>query len=107
MINIGYEDLHVEEFKAKMTEPDTVVIDVRDESEKIEGDIEGNVLINMFSPDFFDRIQDLDKDKTYLIYCRSGNRSAQTCNLMSRMGFENLYNLNGGIMAWNFYESHN
>lgn len=107
MINIGYEDLHVEEFKEKMLENDTVVIDVRDESEMGEGFIEGYKLINMFSPDFIERIQELDRNKTYLIYCRSGNRSAQTCGLMSRMGFESVYNLNGGIMAWNYFTNHN
>ena len=107
MINIGYEDLHVDEFKMKMLEPDTVVLDVRDESEMVEGFIEGYELINMFSPDFIERIKSLDRDKTYLVYCRSGNRSAQTCGLMSRMGFERVYNLNGGILAWNYFSSHN
>ena len=106
MIDIKYKDLHVEEFKEKMVEPDTVILDVRDESEMVEGFIEGYELINMFSPDFIDRLEDLDRDKTYLVYCRSGNRSAQTCGLMTRMGFERVYNLNGGIMAWNWFSNH-
>jgi len=106
MINIQYEDLHVDEFKEKMEDPNTVVIDVRGESEMAEGYIEGYKLINMFSPDFVDQLENLDRDKTYLVYCRSGNRSAQTCSLMTRMGFSQVYNLNGGIMAWNFYKNH-
>jgi rhodanese-related sulfurtransferase len=106
MINIQYEDLHVDEFKEKMKEPDTVVIDVRDESEMVEGYIDGYKLINMFSPDFIEQLENLDRNKTYLVYCRSGNRSAQTCSLMTRMGFDRVYNLNGGIMAWNFYSTH-
>ena len=105
MINIQYEDLHVDEFKEMMVKPDTVIIDVRDESEMIEGYIEGYKLINMFSPDFIEQLENLDRDMTYLVYCRSGNRSAQTCGLMTRMGFDKVYNLNGGIMAWNFYST--
>ena len=40
----------------------------------------------------------MNKDKTYFVYCRSGNRSGQACKLMGDLGFKNLYNLSGGIM---------
>jgi rhodanese-related sulfurtransferase len=42
----------------------------------------------------------LDKSKNYYVYCRSGARSEQACHLMSQMGFENTFNLLGGIMQW-------
>jgi rhodanese-related sulfurtransferase len=48
------------------------------------------------------QIKNLPKDKTYLIYCRSGNRSAQACEIMGEEGFENVKNLSGGIMRWPF-----
>jgi rhodanese-related sulfurtransferase len=53
-------------------------------------------------PSFPGKIAELDKTKSYYIYCRSGNRSGQVCNYMSGLGFGNLYNLQGGIMAWNY-----
>jgi len=42
----------------------------------------------------------LDKTKKYYVYCRSGGRSGQACNIMQQMGFGNTYNLIGGIMEW-------
>ena len=44
---------------------------------------------------------DLDEEKAYYVYCRSGARSAAACAHMRDMGFEELYNLKGGILDWN------
>lgn len=46
------------------------------------------------------RLQDFPKDKQVVLYCRSGARSAQACMFMSQQGFDNVYNLRGGIMDW-------
>lgn len=42
----------------------------------------------------------LDPDDTYLLYCRSGNRSGQTAALMQQLGFENVYDMDGGVVAY-------
>ena len=47
-----------------------------------------------------DGIQKLDKNKNYYVYCHSGIRSVQACQIMKSFGFENLYNLLGGISEW-------
>ena len=47
-----------------------------------------------------DGIQKLDKNKNYYVYCHSGVRSVQACQIMKSFGFENLYNLLGGISEW-------
>jgi len=49
---------------------------------------------------FLDEIEKLDKSKNYYVYCRSGARSAQACNLMEQIGFDTTYNLLGGFMEW-------
>lgn len=98
---MSFKNIDVAEFEALMQEPDAVVIDVRTEAEVMEGAIEGHKFINIMSPDFRDQIDALDRDKTYLMYCRSGARSGQACMMMAGMGFTKLYNLGGGIMAWN------
>ncbi len=49
---------------------------------------------------FAQKVAALDKDKTYFVYCRSGNRSGNACEMMSKDGFKNLYNLSGGMMNW-------
>jgi len=79
-----------------------VVIDVRTPAELAEGSIDGHIMINVMDPAFPGKIAELDKTKSYYIYCRSGNRSGQVCNYMSGLGFDKLYNLQGGIMAWNY-----
>ena len=101
---MSYSNINAEKFQELKEKNDHVVIDVRSKSELVEGYIEGSEMIDIFSPDFMDRISRLDKSKTYLLYCRSGNRSGSACGIMSNLGFSNLYNLEGGIMAWNRLE---
>ncbi len=83
---------------------DAVILDVRSEAELIDGSIEGHIMIDINSPDFYAQIEELDKEKTYLVYCRSGQRSMRACMELSDEGFEKLYNLAGGIKAWNAYK---
>ncbi|PSL07854.1 rhodanese-like domain-containing protein [Cecembia rubra] len=96
----NYTDLSNEDFKKGMTAPEAVIIDVRTAGEFHSGKIKGARNIDLMSPGFMGQIQNLPKDKKYYIYCRSGNRSGQACDIMSQLGFENTYNLAGGIMSW-------
>ena len=56
-------------------------------------------LIDIKSPDFDDKIAQLDKSKTYLVYCRTGNRSGTACGKLHNLDMS-AYNLKGGIVAW-------
>lgn len=96
----GYEDIDVAAFKQKMQEQNIVLLDVRTPEEIAQGKIEGAAELDFRSPNFEAEVSKLDKNKTYLIYCRSGNRSGQTCKMMAEKGFTSLYNLAGGILAW-------
>ena len=99
---MSYQNLDPQSFKSGFeTETGAVVLDVRTPAELAEGYIDGHILINVMDPTFPTKIASLDKDAAYYIYCRSGNRSGQVCNYMSGLGFGKLYNLQGGIMAWN------
>lgn len=97
----NFQNVSVEEFKKLKKQPKTTVLDVRTPQEKAEGSVPGAQQIDFFSPNFESQVAKLDKSKTYLVYCRSGNRSKKACTAMDRLGFEKLYNLSGGIMAWN------
>jgi rhodanese-related sulfurtransferase len=79
---------------------DFVLIDVRTPEEFEEGHIEGAVNINYRGSNFVTDLDDLDKKKTYLIYCRSGNRSSDSAEIMVRLGFEKIYRIAGDILAW-------
>ena len=103
--NDSYKNIDAPEFAALMDEKNHVVLDVRTPQEKADGDIPGSILINVFDPMFTRKISELDPEKTYLVFCRSGNRSKTACSLMAKKGFEKLYNLKGGIYAWNSLET--
>jgi rhodanese-related sulfurtransferase len=97
----NYENVNAATFKQLMAEnPNSVVIDVRTAAEARSGSIKGAVNIDIMSMDFQQKIAKLDKNKTYFVYCRSGNRSGQACKMMGDAGFTNVYNLSGGMMSW-------
>lgn len=77
-----------------------VVIDVRTPEEFASGHLERAEMIDFSAPDFAERVAELDPSKPYAIYCRSGNRSGQTAEMMRRLGFLDVVDLDGGIVAW-------
>jgi len=100
-----YGNLNAEECAELMEKENPVLLDIRSPQEKADGDIPGSILINLFDPNFASQIEQLDRDKTYVVFCRSGNRSKTACSLMAAKGFEKLYNLKGGIFGWNQYQA--
>lgn len=78
-----------------------VILDVRTEGECNEGIISNAIMIDIHKGQgFIYQIEELDKSKNYYVYCRSGARSEQACNIMNQLGISNTYNLVGGIMQW-------
>ncbi len=79
---------------------DAVLLDVREMNEIKEGMI--NQAIHIPLSAINKRLGELDKYKDHpvVVYCRSGNRSGSVCRTLSGRGFEKVYNLAGGIMAW-------
>jgi len=80
--------------------PDFVLLDVRTPGEFRSERIGGAVLIDYNSSGFRAEIAGLDRGKTYLVYCRTGNRSAGALQVMREEGFRNVYHLDGGIVKW-------
>jgi rhodanese-related sulfurtransferase len=96
----NYENLSGREFKEKfLATPGAVLIDVRTPGEFRSGSIKGARNIDIMSPSFASTINTLDKDKTYFMFCRTGNRSGQACNFMAKQGFK-VYNLSGTPNDW-------
>ena len=79
---------------------DFVVLDVRTPEEFANGRLPGAVNVNIQVPDFQRRLAALDRGKTYLVYCRTGNRSARAIQVMQRLGFQSLYHMTEGILRW-------
>ena len=77
-----------------------VLLDIRTPEEYAEGHLADATLINFYDKDFEDQLKLLDKKVNYSIYCRSGNRSSTALKTMEKLGFKNVYELQGGIGAW-------
>lgn len=77
-----------------------VVLDVRTPEEFDAGHLAGATMIDFYETGFSAQIADLDRDAPYLMYCRTGNRSGQTRALMESLGFTNVIDVEGGIVAW-------
>ena len=95
-------DLSQEEWiEQKSNDPNAVILDVRTNEEIAEGVIEGAIHNDIYGGQaFLDALEELDKSKAYYVYCRSGNRSGQACAIMNSKGFEQTFNLRGGVMEW-------
>jgi rhodanese-related sulfurtransferase len=92
--------LDVNQFEQKLTGSNTLVIDVRTPQEFAEGHIEGAMNIDYYDIHFENKINAIDKSKTILVYCKSGNRSGKAATILAKNKFKNVYDLSGGITNW-------
>jgi phage shock protein E len=76
------------------------IIDVRTPAEFTSGHIANAVNIDYESPDFAQNIDKLDKTAYYIVYCRTGVRSAAASKIMLQSGFSHIINMTGGITEW-------
>ena len=93
-------NMTVEELKAKLDAGENIkLIDCREQNEWDEAHIEKAEFMPLSN--FASEMEKLsDKGETLILQCRSGKRSLQACMMLQGEGFENLFNLEGGIMAW-------
>lgn len=96
VINITDDEVRIIQEKDK----DAVIIDVRMPVEFNNGTIAGAININLFNPEFHNEMKNLDPSLTYLMLCQSGNRAGTAAAHMVKMGFKNVCNIIGGILAW-------
>lgn len=100
--NVKLSNIDAQQFKTAIENNDAItLIDVRTEDEYNAGHIDGALNININGSSFADEIAKLDKNKPVYVYCLSGGRSSNAANYMSQQGFKEIYNMQGGIMAWN------
>jgi len=95
-----YQTLSVADFDKKIHEGNVQLVDVRTPEEYAEKHLKDAVNINFNGDDFVDMITKLDKTKPVLVYCLSGGRSTKAAALISKKGYTQVFNLDGGILAW-------
>jgi rhodanese-related sulfurtransferase len=79
--------------------PYTVLLDVRTPQEYAAGRVAESLNVDYVAAGFRDEVNKLDRNKAYLVYCRTGIRSAAASDTMIGLGLE-VYNMLGGIDAW-------
>ena len=93
--------LQAKEYAIKLKETgNAFLLDVRTSEEFASGHLKNATNINIYDDNFNDQIAKIDKQKTIFVYCKGGGRSAQAASQLRNTGFKNVFDLNGGIMAW-------
>jgi rhodanese-related sulfurtransferase len=84
----------------KISEPGVILLDVRTDLEFAQSHLQSSMNLDVLKDGFASMVSHFDRSKSYAVYCRSGKRSADACEVMSELGFKSLYNLSGGIIEW-------
>lgn len=96
----AWENVDARSFREHMSDGGAVVVDVRTDGEVAQGMIPNAVQIEFNSAEFNSKFEELDKSSPILLYCAAGGRSGKSMQLLKDMGFNKVYNLEGGIGAW-------
>ena len=97
----GNTTISVAEFAKKIKEDKNVVIlDVRTPQEYTQEHLPNAILENMQEDSFEATIAEMDKNKTYLLYCKIGSRSSKALETMKTAGFKQVFHLDGGMVDW-------
>ncbi|MBZ0092164.1 MAG: rhodanese-like domain-containing protein [Sulfuricellaceae bacterium] len=94
----GIREIDVHEFNNLKQDSEVVLVDVRTEAEIQRGGIDGAMHVPLYLLPM--KSEEMCKERPTVIYCHSGARSAQACAFMASKGFDNVFNLRGGILAW-------
>ncbi len=90
----------VEFFKKIKEDKNVVILDVRTPKEYAQEHLPNAILENMQEDSFNENIAKMDKNKTYLLYCKVGGRSSKALEIMKKAGFKQVFHLDGGIVDW-------
>ena len=90
-----------EAYRLIKADANIAILDVRTAKEFADGHVAGAVNIDVNQTDFAQKIDQLDRSKAYIVYCRSGRRSSKAVGIMATKGFKNLYNVSDGFVGWN------
>ncbi len=88
------------EFYDVMQSEDVQLVDVRTAEEFDAGHLKGAVNICVTCDGFATKMSKIDKSKPVYVYCRSGHRSGNATKMLSKMGFQEVHDMDGGILAW-------
>lgn len=76
------------------------LIDLRTPAEFATGHLQNASNLNFYATDFRAKLEGMNRHQPIIMYCQSGNRSGKALEMMREMGFRNVYDIKGGILAW-------
>lgn len=95
------QTISVDAFEKKLqSEKNAQLIDVRTPEEFADGYLQGATNIDWRSADFATRVGKLDKNRPVFVYCLGGGRSAAAAEKLQELGFNTVYNMDGGYLKW-------
>lgn len=102
LAGMAAQDMRAQEVAAELQKDGTkwIIIDVRTPAEFAEGHIKNAHNIDILSKDFEKHLATLKVDKSYLVYCRTGNRSTKAVEKMEKMGFKKIVHMKDGMQGW-------
>ncbi|MEZ7495423.1 rhodanese-like domain-containing protein [Leeuwenhoekiella aequorea] len=99
--NSKHQILNKATYQDSLVQPNVTLIDVRTSEEYESGHLDKAQNIDFLNEELFiTEIEKFDKSQPIYIYCRSGNRSGKAATLMQELGFQTIYDLEGGYLNW-------
>ncbi len=96
-----YEQLSGFDFEQQiLKKEDAFILDVRTLDEFRQGCLPGAIQLDVIATSFSQKLDELDRSKSYFVYCQSGKRSTIACIFMANKGFTRVFNLQGGLPKW-------
>ena len=99
-VNSNYKNITTDEANSILEAENAIILDVRTKDETSNGYIPNATFIDYYADDFDNKVKLINKKKTVYVYCKSGGRSLKVVEKMYRLGFIDVYNLDGGFMRW-------
>ncbi|MFP4150087.1 MAG: rhodanese-like domain-containing protein [Nitriliruptoraceae bacterium] len=96
----GIRAVPATEAAARLDDPNAIVLDVRTPAEYAQARLPGAINIDFYGPTLQAELSELDTDAPVLLYCRSGSRSGHLHPLLADLGFRDVVDVDGGIIAW-------
>ena len=98
---VEIRDIEIAEAAQLVSQDDSVVIlDIRTPGEFSQGHIKGAMNIDYMAGDFATKLAALDRDKTYVMHCQSGNRSGRSLSQFRELGFQKVLHIDAGFAGW-------
>lgn len=102
--SLNFTSLDPQTFQAFLKDKKGILLDTRTSQEYTDFHLENAINIDLYLSDFEEKINNLDKSIPYFVYCHTGSRTKMVLDIMKKEGFREVYDLKGGLLAWEIAE---